>query len=94
MTLHEWVQLIFAASNGLSFALTIRHSWRAKVTGSAVLVLAHPMVAMYFLATGQPFFIFGNAIMTGAGIYGIVKGLKLRKKVKDVISSEGIRVSR
>lgn len=79
MTFKEWIQLAFALSNGLSFGLTIRHDWRAKLIGSAVLCVAHPMVAVYFLLTGQPFFILGNVIMTGAGIYGITRALKLRK---------------
>ena len=79
MGVREWVQLIFALSNGLSFALTIRHDWQAKLSGSAVLCLAHPMVAVYFLVTGQPFFILGNAIMTCAGVYGIARALHLRK---------------
>lgn len=57
MTIKEWV-------------LTIRHSWQTKLAGSLVLVVAHPMVAVYFIATGQPIFTLGNAIMTCAGLYG------------------------
>lgn len=81
MTIKDWVQLAFGLSNGLSFALTFRNSWQAKVAGSSVLLIAHPGVAAYFLSTGQPFFLVGNAIMTGAGLYGFWRGLKLRKKV-------------
>lgn len=79
MTIKEWVQLVFALSNGLSFALTIRHDWRAKLAGSLVLVFAHPMVAVYFALTGQPFFIIGNVIMTGAGLYGCWRALRARR---------------
>lgn len=80
MTVKDWVQLAFGLSNGLSFALTFRHSWRAKVAGSSVLLVAHPGIAAYFIVTGQPFFLIGNAIMTGAGLYGLWRGLKMRKK--------------
>ena len=89
MTIKEWVQLVFALSNGLSFALTIRHAWRAKLAGSLVLVLAHPMVAVYFALTGQPFFILGNVIMTGAGLYGSWRALRVRaleRRYPDVYS--------
>lgn len=79
MTIKEWVQLAFALSNGLSFALTIRHSWRTKLAGSLVLVVAHPMVAVYFVATGQPIFTLGNAIMTCAGLYGCWRALMARR---------------
>jgi ABC-type nickel/cobalt efflux system permease component RcnA len=79
VTPKELVQLAFALSNGLSFALTIRHSWRAKLAGSLVLVVAHPMVAVYFAVTGQPFFIIGNVIMTGAGLYGSWRALRARR---------------
>lgn len=77
----DLVQLAFGLSNGLSFALTFRHSWRAKLAGSAVLLVAHPGIAAYFLLTGQPFFLVGNAIMTGAGVYGVVRALVIRRRL-------------
>lgn len=80
MTAKDWVQLAFGLSNGLSFGLTIRHSWRAKVAGAAVLLVAHPGIAVYFVLTGQPIFLVGNAIMTGAGLYGVQRGLQLRSR--------------
>jgi ABC-type nickel/cobalt efflux system permease component RcnA len=79
VTIKEWVQLVFALSNGASFALTIRHAWQSKLAGSLVLVFAHPMVAVYFALTGQPFFIIGNVIMTGAGLYGCWRALRARR---------------
>lgn len=79
MTIKDWVQLAFGLSNGLSFGLTIRHSWRAKVGGAAVLLVAQPGIAVYFVLTGQPVFLLGNAIMTGAGVYGVTKGLRQRR---------------
>lgn len=84
MTLKDWVQLAFGLSNGLSFALTIRPTWRAKVAGSAVLCVAHPGVAVYFVATGQPIFLLGNAIMTGAGVYGITRALRQRRAAQAI----------
>lgn len=78
MTIKEAVQLAFALSNVLSFALTFRHSWQAKLAGSLVLVIAHPGVAVYFALTEQPFFIVGNACMAAAGCYGTWRALKLR----------------
>jgi lipoprotein signal peptidase len=75
----EVVQLSFAVSNGVSFSLTIRHEWWAKLFGSLTLVIAHPVVAMYFLVTDQKFFIIGNAIMTAGGIYGIWRALTQRR---------------
>lgn len=82
MTLKDWVQLAFGLSNGLSFGLTIRHSWRAKVGGAAVLLVAQPGIAVYFVLTGQPVFLLGNAIMTGAGVYGVTRGLQQRASAK------------
>jgi hypothetical protein len=80
VTLKDWVQLAFGLSNGLSFGLTIRHTWKAKVAGAAVLLVAHPGIAVYFVVTGQPVFLLGNAIMTGAGVYGVVLGLRARRR--------------
>lgn len=80
MTLKDWIQLAFGLSNGLSFALTFRHAAWAKISGSCVLLVAHPGVAAYFLATEQPFFLVGNAIMTAAGLYGLVRGLRALRR--------------
>lgn len=79
MTFKDWVQLAFGLSNGLSFALTFRPSWRTKLAGSVVLLVAHPGIAAYFLMTGQPFFLVGNAIMSAAGTYGVWRALRLRQ---------------
>jgi len=78
VTIKEWVQLFFALSNGASFLLTFVHSWKSKLAGSLLLVVAHPVVAAYFLATGQPIFVLGNAVMTAGGLYGTWRALKLR----------------
>lgn len=78
MTPKDWIQLAFGLSNGLSFALTFRHAAWAKIAGSCVLLVAHPGIAAYFLVTGQPFFLVGNVIMTAAGLYGLVRGLRMR----------------
>ena len=78
MTIKEAVQLAFALSNVLSFVLTFRPSWRTKLAGSLVLVVAHPGVAVYFALTGQPFFIVGNVFMAAAGCYGTWRALRLR----------------
>lgn len=83
MTVKDWVQLAFGLSNGLSFGLTIRHSYRAKIAGAAVLLVAQPGIAVYFVLTGQPVFLLGNAIMTGAGVYGVAKGLRQRRHERE-----------
>lgn len=80
MTIKEAVQLAFALSNVLSFVLTFRPSWRTKLAGSLVLVVAHPGVAVYFALTGQPFFIVGNVFMAAAGCYGTWRALRLRRQ--------------
>lgn len=80
MTLKDWIQLAFGLSNGLSFALTFRHAAWAKIAGSCVLLVAHPGIAAYFLATGQPFFLVGNVIMTAAGLYGLFRGLRALRR--------------
>lgn len=82
MTLKDWVQLAFGLLNGLSFGLTIRHSYRAKIAGAAVLLIAHPGIAVYFVLTDQPVFLLGNAIMTGAGAYGVTRGFQQRASAK------------
>lgn len=82
MTIKEWVQLFFALSNGASFLLTFLHGWRPKLAGSLVLVVAHPTVAAYFLSTGQPIFVLGNAIMTAGGLYGIWRALRARRRAQ------------
>lgn len=78
MTIKEWVQLFFALSNGASFLLTFVHSWKSKLAGSLLLMIAHPTVAVYFLATGQPIFVLGNAVMTAGGVYGIWRAFRFR----------------
>lgn len=83
MTLKDWIQLAFGLSNGLSFALTFRHAAWAKIAGSCVLLVAHPGIAAYFLATGQPFFLVGNVIMTAAGLYGLFRGLRALRHERD-----------
>lgn len=80
MTLKSCIQLAFGLSNGISFALTFRRDWLAKLGGSAVLLVAHPGIAAYFVLTGQPFFLAGNVIMTGAGFYGVLGALRLRRR--------------
>lgn len=77
-TIKEWVQLFFALSNGASFLLTFLHGWRPKLAGSLLLVVAHPTVAAYFLSTGQPIFVLGNAVMTAGGLYGTWRALRVR----------------
>ena len=92
MNTKDWIQLAFGLSNGLSFALTFRHAAWAKIAGSCVLLVAHPGVAAYFLATGQPFFLVGNAIMTAAGLYGLVRGLRaLRRERRVAAEAQAIR---
>lgn len=87
MTVKDWVQLAFGLSNGLSFGLTIRHSYRAKIAGAAVLLVAQPGIAVYFVLTGQPVFLLGNTIMTGAGVYGVARGLRQRRRARAMAES-------
>jgi ABC-type nickel/cobalt efflux system permease component RcnA len=78
VTLKDWAQLTFGLLNGLSFALTFRHAWRAKIIGSCALLIAHPGIAVYFLLTHQAFFLVNSWIMTSAGLYGLWRGLRMR----------------
>lgn len=83
MTLKDWAQLTFGLLNGLSFALTFRHSWRTKIIGSCALLVAHPGIAVYFLITHQAFFLVNSIIMTSAGLYGLWRGLRMRAHERD-----------
>lgn len=79
MTIKDWAQLTFGLLNGLSFLLTFRPSWRTKIIGSCALLVAHPGIAVYFLATQQAFFLVNSIIMTSAGLYGLWSGLRMRR---------------
>ena len=79
MTVKDWAQLTFGLLNGLSFALTFRHSWRTKIIGSCALLIAHPGIAVYFWVTHQAFFLVNSCIMTSAGFYGLWRGLRMRR---------------
>jgi hypothetical protein len=84
MTIKDWIQLAFGLCNGLSFALTFRPTPGTKILGGIVLLIAHPGIALYFFATGQPFFLMGNAIMTLAGIYAVCVGIWMARTELDV----------
>lgn len=84
MTIKDWAQLTFGLLNGLSFALTFRHAWRAKIIGSCALLIAHPGIAVYFLLTHQAFFLVNSLIMTSAGLYGLWRGLRMRRHEREM----------
>jgi ABC-type nickel/cobalt efflux system permease component RcnA len=83
VTLKDWAQLTFGLLNGLSFALTFRHNWRSKIIGSCALLIAHPGIAVYFLLTHQAFFLVNSVIMTCAGLYGLWRGLRMRRREQE-----------